>query len=608
MAQEIADSKLIDTWSSDGLKVKPDISKIIEGWQLGEQPPHEYMNWLQNTFGSKLNHILKNGVALWNNETPYLAGSIVQHSGNLWKCKVDNTNSEPTDINTRWENIESNKSVNTINDLKTKNGDVINVLGYHTKGDGGGGLFYWDSASTETDNGGTIIQATGITTGRWKRLYSGAVNVKWFGVKGDFDGTTGTDDTDSIQNVINSLNNVDLYFPRGLYLINPSISIILKEGINIIGEGRLNTQFVLDKTGGTAFKRVWNPSAPNEYLNSITIKDIGIIFQHIIPANPSNYRQIALDLRHITRSRYENIYIGNYPIGLSAELGMIQPTTQVDARQGYGVLLSSTSSGDIAYSGGEVNILENIFCSGVRKGIIIDGAEFWNPGYRSASYINKIQNCEVSIAEIGLTQEAKEGARNFISNLIVQSIGNMRGSSETTYCIYIAGYDNTIIGGYGENAGNIVFSSTSKRNKIVMFNGSVSIIDNGMYNVIENIDTNNKWNFNINKQKNSYKSFCRAYVSFRWDGSSIIIDDSYNIQSVTRISTGDYNISFTTGVMENSNYCISPNGISNASGHPMNITLRSASNSASRITTYNVNTSSLLDPQNIRVAFFGGLN
>lgn len=105
MAQEIADSKLIDTWSSSGLIVKPDISKIIEGWQLGEQPPHEYMNWLQNTFGSKLNHILKNGVASWNNETEYLAGSSVQHNGNVWLCKVDNTNSEPTDVNANWKRI-----------------------------------------------------------------------------------------------------------------------------------------------------------------------------------------------------------------------------------------------------------------------------------------------------------------------------------------------------------------------------------------------------------------------------------------------------------------------------------------------------------------------
>lgn len=114
MAQEIADSKLIDTWSSDGLKVKPDISKIIEGWQLGEQPPHEYMNWLQNIFGSKLNHILKNGVASWNNETEYLAGSSVQHNGNVWLCKTTNTNSTPTDANANWKRIITVESLTTL--------------------------------------------------------------------------------------------------------------------------------------------------------------------------------------------------------------------------------------------------------------------------------------------------------------------------------------------------------------------------------------------------------------------------------------------------------------------------------------------------------------
>lgn len=105
MAQEIADSTLLDTWASSGLIVEPDVSKIIEGWQLGEQPPHEYMNWLQNTFGSKLNHILKNGVPTWNNETEYLAGSSVQHNGNVWLCKTTNTNSEPTDANANWKRI-----------------------------------------------------------------------------------------------------------------------------------------------------------------------------------------------------------------------------------------------------------------------------------------------------------------------------------------------------------------------------------------------------------------------------------------------------------------------------------------------------------------------
>lgn len=105
MAQEIADSTLLDTWASSGLIVEPDISKIIEGWQLGEQPPHEYMNWLQNTFGSKLNHILKNGVAKWENEKEFLAGATVQHNGNIWLCKTTNTNSEPADVNANWKRI-----------------------------------------------------------------------------------------------------------------------------------------------------------------------------------------------------------------------------------------------------------------------------------------------------------------------------------------------------------------------------------------------------------------------------------------------------------------------------------------------------------------------
>lgn len=121
MAQEIADSTLLDTWGSSGAKVEPDISKIIEGWQLGEQPPHEYMNWLQNTFGSKLNHILKNGVASWNNETEYLAGATVQHNGNVWLCKTTNTNSEPTDVNANWKRIITVESLTTVLNGYVKN-------------------------------------------------------------------------------------------------------------------------------------------------------------------------------------------------------------------------------------------------------------------------------------------------------------------------------------------------------------------------------------------------------------------------------------------------------------------------------------------------------
>lgn len=132
MVQEIANSTLLDTWGSSGAKIEPDISKIIEGWQLGEQPPHEYMNWLQNTFGSKLNHILKNGVANWNNTTQYLAGSSVQHNGNVWLCETKNTNSAPTDANADWKRIITVGSLTTVLNGYVKNSGDETIEGIKT--------------------------------------------------------------------------------------------------------------------------------------------------------------------------------------------------------------------------------------------------------------------------------------------------------------------------------------------------------------------------------------------------------------------------------------------------------------------------------------------
>lgn len=162
MAQEIADSTLLDTWGSSGIKIEPDITKIIEGWQLGEQPPHEYMNWLQNTFGSKLNHILKNGVAEWNNETEYLAGSSVQHNGGIWICKTTNTNSEPTEPNNNWDKIPSLENlaltVDTIDDFPAgaTTGDTCIVKDLER-----GGIFVHKTESEIDPNTGELYEANG---------------------------------------------------------------------------------------------------------------------------------------------------------------------------------------------------------------------------------------------------------------------------------------------------------------------------------------------------------------------------------------------------------------------------------------------------------------
>jgi hypothetical protein len=115
----------------------------------------------------------------------------------------------------------------------------LQLLGFHTKGDGGGGVFFWDATKDKSEhNGGTVIDpdkaglvANWATTqslyfspevtgqGCWVREYSGAVNVKWFGAKGD--GVS--DDTDSIQNAVNI--GIDVFFPKGLYKCTDTITV-----------------------------------------------------------------------------------------------------------------------------------------------------------------------------------------------------------------------------------------------------------------------------------------------------------------------------------------------------------------------------------------------
>ncbi len=64
----------------------------------------------------------------------------------------------------------------------------------------------------------------------YKRNYTGPIDVKWFGVKGD--GVT--DDTILINNAVNTALNLkkDLFFPAGIYLVNQSYTSINGSGSN----------------------------------------------------------------------------------------------------------------------------------------------------------------------------------------------------------------------------------------------------------------------------------------------------------------------------------------------------------------------------------------
>ena len=104
----------------------------------------------------------------------------------------------------------------------TSNGDQASVAGYYVPGDGGGGMFYWNSTSTDADDAGVTILPTGhVGAGRWKRIISDNINVRWFGAKGD--GVT--DDYSSIQASCTAAASLkaSVAFYKGTYLHNSRI-------------------------------------------------------------------------------------------------------------------------------------------------------------------------------------------------------------------------------------------------------------------------------------------------------------------------------------------------------------------------------------------------
>jgi len=84
-------------WAATGDKHSPDDAKIALGY-IVEIPTLQQFNWMINKIDQSIAHINQHGVPIWDDVTEYQAGtSWVQGSdGNIYPCKVTNTNQNPT--------------------------------------------------------------------------------------------------------------------------------------------------------------------------------------------------------------------------------------------------------------------------------------------------------------------------------------------------------------------------------------------------------------------------------------------------------------------------------------------------------------------------------
>lgn len=127
---------------------------------------------------------------------------------------------------------------NALKEISTQiNGDAFVVSYRSTIGDGGGGIFVWNSSdlsnevTSDIQSGVYVAPNTDLTgaSGCWVRHYDGPLNVKWFGAKGD--GVT--DDTDALNNATSVGGNK--YVPAGTYLT--TTGVMLADNTTLFGDG-----------------------------------------------------------------------------------------------------------------------------------------------------------------------------------------------------------------------------------------------------------------------------------------------------------------------------------------------------------------------------------
>lgn len=197
------------------------------------------------------------------------------------------------------------------------------------------GPFRYNRSLPNTTNGGTRF-AHSSGKGAWERLFDGPVWLTWFGANGDWNGSTGSDDTAAIIAAINECKNAavtdssvlggelsgkPLYIPpaRGAYLCKSSL--LIDRPITIVGDGQgraLNNQtssrLFFQNSHGLVFTK-------DAYLFDIRgvridgVKKGGLLLEEP-EASKRRFGNAALVFNDgLSRGRFENCQFNGFDIG-----------------------------------------------------------------------------------------------------------------------------------------------------------------------------------------------------------------------------------------------------------------------------------------------------
>lgn len=183
----------------------------------------------------------------------------------------------------------------TIAALRAEANPNVNQL-YYVRDAGQEGVFLYDPADTAmADNTGTVLVSSSVGA-RFKRVYDGSLNVKWFGAKGN----GATDDTAAIRLAIDTAQGGAVYFPEGTFRISADDAI---ERAAILLTASHSGTTLHGAGNGTVIQAVHNGSITWFYMFKLTTaKQItvrGMKFDGNADANWLTDPEVSLNAHHI---------------------------------------------------------------------------------------------------------------------------------------------------------------------------------------------------------------------------------------------------------------------------------------------------------------------
>jgi len=190
------------------------------------------------------------------------------------------------------------RRVDTYTELKAltshDNNDLIILGGRSSVGDGGDGVFYWDSSDLSTEvtadtQSGIYVAPSSDTTGAsgsWVRQYRGAVDVKWFGAVGDGVANDTVSINAALASTYNNLQQV--YATAGTYLYEGGG--LLGNGNILFGDGRNATilkSALATPTGGYLIKALGYGSGVRSINFSANVSQTG--GSYVVLAGPESF-------------------------------------------------------------------------------------------------------------------------------------------------------------------------------------------------------------------------------------------------------------------------------------------------------------------------------